>query len=298
MTRNGVATDLRLTVAGWALALALALVSVVAGAQRASPEARALLEAGRAHYAELEFLEAVESLHAALRAEPRDEAFRAEVLETLAFANLVLDREEAARAALRQLFALDPYYVVREPNGSPRIHRFVDSVRASLVPDAAIDPALSLRVELPRVARADRSVEIAVGAPPPVSRVDVVYRPDTTAIWSRVEAVATPEPGRFLVRLPPLEDATEVAIYVEARDAQGRLVARDAGPLAPRSLEVMSMGPSRRADEGAGVASEPWFWVVLGAVAVGAAVGIGVAVALSETSIPTGSLPPGVVRLP
>lgn len=274
------------------------LLAPVASAQRASGEARALLDAGRTQYAELEYGEAVESLTAALRLGGRDEAFRAEVLETLAFTYFVMEREDSARETLGQLFALDPYYVVREPSGSPRVSRFVESVRAAAVRDAAIDPEIAIRTELPRAARSDVSVEIAVTVPAPVTRVAVVYRTDTSASWQRVEAAPTAERARYVAVLPALGEASEVGLYVEGRDARGRLVARDAGPLAPRELEVTA--PGRRGEDtpGGDVTSEPWFWIVIGAVVIGAGVGIGVGVAVSDPGIPTGTLSPGVVQLP
>lgn len=279
-----------------ALLLSLGLAAPVSG-QRAEPRARALLDLGRTQYSELEYGEAIESLTAALRLGERDDAFRAEVLETLALTYFVMEREDSAREALRQLFALDPYYVVREPSGSPRVARFVETVRAGAVTDAAIDPSLGVRTELPRAARADVSVEIAVTVAAPVTRVAILYRTDTSASWQRVEAAPTAERGRYLGVLPALVEATEVDLYVEGRDARGRLVAREAGPLAPRTLSVSA--PDRpRGGGGGDIVSEPWFWIVVGVVVVGAGAGVGIGAALSETAIPMGSLEPGVVRLP
>ncbi len=279
------------------------LVALPAHAQRADAQARALLDAGRTQYAELEYGEAVESLTSALRlvdrgGGSRDEGFRAEVLETLAFTYFVMEREEAARETLGQLFQLDPYYVVREPSGSPRVSRFVESVRNGTVRDAAIDPEIAVRTELPRAARADVSVEVAITVASPVTRVALLYRTDTSASWQRVEAAPTAERARYVAVLPALGEASEVDLYVEGRDARGRVVARDAGPLAPRRLEVTA--PDRRGrDRGGGdVTSEPWFWIVIGAVVIGAGVGIGVGVAVSDPGIPTGTLTPGVVQLP
>lgn len=277
---------------------ALSCVSV-AHAQRADAQARALLDTGRTQYADLDYGEAVESLTAALRAGARDDAFRAEVLETLAFTYFVMQREQAAREALTQLFALDPYYVVREPSGSPRVAHFVETVRGTVVRDAAIDADATLRTELPPAARADVSVEVAITAPAPITRVAVVYRTDTTASWERVEAAPTAERARYVAVLPALGDASEVALYVEGRDARGRMVTRDAGPLSPRRLSVTAP-ERRRADGGQGgdLAAEPWLWIVIGAVVIGAGVGIGVGIAVSDPGIPSGSLPPGTVQLP
>jgi tetratricopeptide (TPR) repeat protein len=285
-----------LVLAPW-LALLLSLWGAPAHAQRASAEARALLDAGRTHYAELEYGEAATALNAALGAAQRDEAFRAEVLETLAFTYFVAEREDAARDALRQLFALDPYYVLREPSGSPRVARFVESVRATIVRDAAIDPALTLRSELPRAARSDRAVEIAVGASADVASIELVYRTDTSAAWQRVAGRRVGEPARFVLELPALAEAREVALYVEARDARRRVVARDAGPLAPVSLDVTS--PARAEGGGGGdVLAEPWLWIVVGVVVVGVGVGVGVGLALTSETVPAGTLPPGRIQLP
>ncbi|MBX7192578.1 MAG: hypothetical protein K1X94_10995 [Sandaracinaceae bacterium] len=288
---------MRLVALALALALWVASPPLEAHAQRADAQARSLLDQGRTQYADLDYGEAVDSLNEALRRGGGDDAFRAEVLETLAFTYFVMEREAAAREALSALFSLDPYYVVREPSGSPRVARFVESVRAASVRDAAIDPELTLRTELPRAARADVSVEIAISAPTPVTRVAVVFRTDISASWQRVEAAPTAERARYLAVLPALGEASEVSLYVEGRDARGRVVSRDAGPLAPRSLEVTA--PDRR-DQGQGgdLASEPWLWIVVGAVVVAAGVGLGVGVALADGGIPTGTLSPGVVQLP
>lgn len=275
-----------------------AVAPAVVHAQRADAQARALLDQGRTEYADLDYGEAVESLTGALRLGERDEAFRAEVLETLALTYFVMDREDSARDALGQLFSLDPYYVVREPSGSPRVARFVETVRSATVRDAAIDPSLSVRTELPRAARADVSVEIAITIPGPVTRVAVLYRTDTSASWQRVEAAPTAERARYLAVLPALADATEVDLYVEGRDARGRVVTRDGGPLAPRTLEVTAPDRPRGGEGGGDLASEPWLWILVGVVVVGAGVGIGVGVALSDPGIPTGTLNPGIVRLP
>jgi tetratricopeptide (TPR) repeat protein len=279
------------------LALAALVTPPRVEAQRAGEQARRLLDAGRAHYAELEYAEAVDALGEALRAAERDDAFRAEVLETLALTCFVMEREEAARDALRQLFALDPYYLVREPSGSPRVARFVEAVRGTLVRDAAIDPGVTVRSELPRQARADRAVEIAVVTASSVVSAEVVYRTDTSASWQRVQARGGDGEGRFVAELPALPEASEVSLYVEARDARRRVVARDAGPLAPIRLEVgtRTRGPERQE---ADLASEPWLWIVIGAVVVGAGVGIGVGVGLSSEGVPTGTLPPGRIELP
>ncbi|MCZ7680481.1 MAG: hypothetical protein M5U28_17635 [Sandaracinaceae bacterium] len=155
-----------------AIALALALVASGAAAQarpRAGAEAARLVDEGRRLYRELEFLGAIEVLERALAIPGLTPARRAEALEVLGAALVVLDRDEEARRAFERLFALDPYYEVREPSGSPKIARFVARVRAEVVPDAALDPEAEVELELPRAPRGPAlraaPARLAVGAP-------------------------------------------------------------------------------------------------------------------------------------
>lgn len=285
----------------WSLLLALSLLvapSLLAPAglhAQDSDQARALLEQGRAHYADLDYSEAATVLTRALALAEGDDALRAEVLEALALDYFVMDRERASREALLELFLLDPYYVVREPSGSPRVARFIESVRRTRVRDAAIDPSVRLSVELPSAARRDVGVELAIGAAAPIERVTVVLRTDVSASWERIEATRAAG-TRWVASLPSMRDASEVLLYIEGYDASSRLVMRDGGPLAPRVLPVS--GADRGGDPDADVVREPWLWILVGAVAIGAAVGIGVGVAASSAEVPSGTLSPGVIRLP
>ncbi len=278
------------------LALGAASSASPLAAQASSARARALLEEGRAHYGELEYGEAAASLTSALALAEHDDALRAEILEALALDYFVMDREDAARASLVELFTLDPYYVVREPSGSPRVARFVESVRRTRVEDAALDPDVRLRSELPSAARSDARAEIAITAGAPIARVRVWTRTDVSASWEGVEGRHVAG-SRWIASLPPLRDASEVLLWIEGRDERGRVVAREGSPLAPRALPIVGV---ERPTDGADVdvVREPWFWVLVGTVVVGVGVGVGVGVTLSDAAVPSGTLAPGVIRLP
>lgn len=277
-----------------ALVLLAALVSTRAHAQ--TEDAEALLERGRRLYADLEYQEAESALSRALATPGLPDAFRVQVLETLGFVQVVEDQEAAARSSFERLFAIDPYYVVREPSGSPRVTALVESVRARVVPDAAIDPDAEIRVELPAAARASAETEVRLSVRgDAITRLVLQVRGDhDVAFRAREVEVAG---GTIVARLPAFPDATELELYVEGRDARGRLVSREGSPLLPLRLPVR--GDAGGAGGGDDVLTSWWLWTIVGVVVVGAAVGIGVGVGTTgATAAPEGTLPPGRVVLP
>jgi hypothetical protein len=259
-------------------------------------DAQALLERGRRLYADLEYQEAESVLTRALATPGLPDSFRVQVLETLGFVQVVEDQEPAARSSFERLFAIDPYYVVREPSGSPRVTEIVESVRGRVVPDAAIDPDARIRVGLPNAARADAATEVRLAvSSPEIVRLVIQVRGDHDVAY-RAQDVAV-ESGSVVASLPPVADATELEIYVEGRDARGRLVTREGSPLLPLHLPVR--GESSGGSGGGSVLEEWWLWTIIGVVVVGAAVGVGLGVGLSGTTeAPMGTLPPGRVVLP
>jgi hypothetical protein len=256
---------------------------------------------GRAAYESLDYEGAVVALEAALDVRSISPAERAQALETLAFALAVLDRERDAERRLGELFALDPYYVVREPTGSPRVQALVDRVRRREVPDAALTDDLDVRLELPRRGQADAGVAVRVrvgGA----HRMDVAtvrlrFRSETDADWSELDAALVDASDRerdFDALVPPRGEAGRLELYAEARDARGRLLARSGGPLEPAYLDIEA-APTGGGED---IASSWWLWTLVGVVVVGAGVGIGAGVAASSGGVGDGTLPPGRVVLP
>lgn len=277
------------------LSLALVLLVFTPPARAQTEDAQHLLEEGRRLYADLEYQDAEQTLTRALSIEGLPDAFRIELLETLGFVEVVLERESAARQAFERLFAIDPYFVVREPSGSPRVASLVESVRARVVSDAAIDPEVELRVDLPRAARRDGATEVRISvSSPAVTSVVLEVRGEHDVAFQPLDGAGTG--GQFVVSIPAMADSEELELYVEGRDARGRLVTRSGSPLAPLHLPVT--GPAGGGGGGS-IAEEWWLWTIIGVVVVGAAVGIGVGVGVSgEAQAPAGTLPPGRVIIP
>lgn len=271
-------------------------------------DAEARIADGRQRYADLDYEGAAEVLEGALDLASLPPAAEARALETLGFSYVVLERLRDARRAFERLFAIDPYYDVREPTGSPRVEEFVEDVRREVAPDAALDSDVDVRVELPRGARAGATVTVRVrtngGS---VRSVALLVRSATDGDWTRVDARRMEGGFEADVTLgTSTEDDGDLELYAEARDGRGRLLARAASPLAPLHLDVRpatdAPGPSEPGGEN--LAEAWWLWTIVGVAVVGIGVGVGVGVATSSSSgpsvvrAPDGTLPPFRVELP
>lgn len=259
-------------------------------------EARVALEEGRRRYADLDFDAAVDALRRALATPGLLEAERLEALEYLGCAYVVLERNDSARGAFEEMLRLDPYRVLREPTGSPRIRSFVTRLRARLVPDAAIDERVRVRVRLPRRVRVSQAVRVRVDVlgPRAVASAAVVWR---LGDGDYRTAALRGTGRRFDGRLPPASSTDDLELYVVARDAEGRVVARGGEPALPLQVSVVAgsaTGPS--AEPTPSVLSRWWFWAAAAGV-VASSVLVAVLVSGGEPA-PNGTLSPGRVEIP
>ncbi|GAB5541456.1 MAG: hypothetical protein RLO52_09785 [Sandaracinaceae bacterium] len=275
-----------------ALVTAALLVGPTAVAAAQDAEIGRLIEEGRARYRELEYLDAIDVLRRALASETATDAQRAEALEVLGATYVILDRDREARETFEELFAIDPYHPVREPTGSPKIARFVARVRAELVPDAALDPDVQLRAELPRAGRVgeDLPLRFRVSPPAAIRRVRLFWRGAEGQAWTGLDAAPEGD-ATFTLTLPARPRSDQLELYALGRDESERVVARAGSPLAPLALPVTL-------EESGSVLTEWWLWTAIGG-GVALAIVLGVALGVSSgQSAPSGTLPPGRVELP
>lgn len=275
-----------------ALTLAAAVLLGAASGAAQDAEVAHLVEEGRAHYRELEYLDAIDVLRRALASETATDAQRAEALEVLGATYVILDRDREARETFEELFAIDPYHPVREPTGSPKIARFVARVRAELVPDAALDPEVTLRAELPRAGRVgeDLRVRLRVSSPGAIARVRLFVRGADAPAFVGLDAAPEGD-ALFLAVIPARPRSDELELYAMGRDDAERVVARAGSPLSPLVLPVSL-------PEDAPLVEQWWLWTAVGG-GIALAVVLGVALGVSSgQAAPSGTLPPGRVELP
>jgi tetratricopeptide (TPR) repeat protein len=226
-----------------------------------------LLAEGRRLYAQQEYDGAIRAMQRALDAPDDAPRHRVEAYETMGCAYVALSDDLAARRAFRALLVIDPYYVLREPSGSPKIRDVFEGARRELVHDAAIDPDLEVRVTLPESVRAGGAVAVRAVASSPVARMSLRTRRRGTRGFDRVAMAGAGRSFQAVLPLPDTRRPYGLELYVEARDARGDLVARGGSPLDPRSLRVEG-----RTERPRGGGISPWLWVGAGAVVVGAVV--------------------------
>lgn len=276
-------------------ALAASSSASSAAAQQPAEAQRALQEA-RQRYADLDFDGAVEAFRRALAAPGLSEAERLEALEYLGCAYVVLERPDGARAAFERMLRIDPYRVLREATGSPRIRSFVRRLRQRMVSDAALDESVVVRVRAPRRLRGGQrsTVRAEVGGPRELASAALVSRSSGGEYRSRPMRGG----GRhFEARLTAPEGPDELELYVIVRDSEGRVVARGGEPAAPVHVEIEpAPPPPLRPARSPDVLRQWWFWTAVAAAAASGVV-IGIVVGTGQ-SAPSGSLPPGRVEIP
>ncbi|MFO0684621.1 MAG: hypothetical protein U0234_21375 [Sandaracinus sp.] len=286
--------------------LALLCVIGVAPLAHAQTAADAELAAIREQVLYASYPEAIEQAQALLARRDLGASERNAGLELLATAQIANQEAEAARETLRLLYSRDPGFRLTDADASPPvISAFARAREAHPEPVRVTighsSPGTLAHRESPTI-----QVDLLDGADA-VEEVRLSYRHAGDAGYSRVVLDRRPN-GSFVARIPvvgPTDRAIDVAYYLTAVSPSGAELAHlgsDAQPLAlriPAEAADASAGPVAPLEPppsgGGDVASEPWFWILLGVVVVGAGVGIGFGVDAATRGPEPGTL--GVVTL-
>lgn len=270
---------------GFLWSLALLLAGAPAGA--VDREVDRLLADGRRLYSEMQYPAVVQAMRRALDVPGIGPVDQLEAYEYMGCAYVALQDETSARRAFRDLLVIDPYYVLREPSGSPKIREVFERARHEIAPDAALEPSLSLRISAPRRANAGEPAEVRAEPSGPVARMTLRTRVAGELPYARSPMTRSGRFFRGVVTLPERTRSYSLEFYLEARNGRGGLIARGASPLAPRSIDVR-VATVQTPNEWW---QSPWVWVGAGAVVVGSVV-LGVVLATSGDDDVCGTLAP------
>lgn len=273
------------------LLIVAAVLATTASAHADGREVDRLLADGRRLYSEMQYPAVIHAMRRALDVPGVTAVDRLEAYEYMGCAYVALRDDTAARRTFRELLVIDPYYVLREPSGSPKIREVFERARHEIAPDAALDPALVLQIQAPDHANAGGAAEVQVEPSGPVSRMTLRTRPAGTLSFDRVPMTRSGGGFRAMLSLPESERATVLEFYVEARNAQGGLVARGSSPLAPSTIDVRGVPPTHSSWW-----QSPWVWVGAGAVVVGTVV-TAIVIGSSGGGDACGDLEPCTVQL-
>ncbi len=221
-------------------------------------------------------------------------------LELVAIIHLALRDEVSARQALAELYARDPDFRLSDPDASPVVLSAVGRARAQARPitvTMAHDPPLLTRRRAPLI-----SVRLEEGANAVAEiRMHHRVRGSTTVetVVMRIGQEATAE-GRLPVSTDPA--AYRAEYWLEAVAPSGYVLARRGSEAQPvgidipiETVEVRVETRTEVVETQADIASEAWFWVLVGLVVVGGA-GAGVGIAFATQGPQDGTL--GTLQLP
>jgi len=221
-------------------------------------------------------------------------------LELVAIIHLALRDEVSARQALAQLYARDPDFRLSDPDASPVVLSAVGRARAQARPvtvTMAHDPPLLTRRRAPLI-----SVRLEEGADA-VAEIRMHHRvrgsTNVETVVMRIGQQATAE-GRLPVSTDPA--AYRAEYWLEAVAPSGYVLARRGSAAQPvgidipiETVEVRVETRTEVVETQADIASEAWFWVLVGLVVVGGA-GAGVGIAFATQGPQDGTL--GTLQLP
>lgn len=228
-------------------------------------------------------------------------------LELLAVAQIADQQADAAHATLALLYARDPGFRLTDADASPPVVSAFARAREAHPAPIRVTLGHSSPGTLPHRESPTIRVDLLDGADA-VDEVRLAYRHAGDPGFSRV-VLARHTDGSYVARIPVVgatDQAMDVAYYLTAVSPSGAELAHlgsEAQPLALRipadaaGAVVSTRDPFADAPpaRGADVTSEPWFWILLGVVAVGAGIGIGFGVDAAGHGPAPGTL--GVVTL-
>lgn len=231
-------------------------------------------------------------------------ADRNTVLELLATAQIANRDTTAARETLTTLYARDPGHRLTDPDASPPVVSAFARAR-----EAAPTPVtVGIDHTSPGTLATRESPVITVrltGAADAVSEVRLAYHHSGEPGYTRVVLNRRAD-GSWSGRIPVVgstEAAIDVVYYLTAVAPSGTQLTARGSEAEPLSLRIpadvrapsLAVVPDEAPPGGGDIASEPWFWVLMGVVVVGAGVGIGVGVAIGGQGPDPGTL--GIVTL-
>lgn len=276
---------------GSLVALVLLLSSARAGA--VDREVERLLADGRRLYSEIQYPAVIQAMRRALDVPGVSAVDQLEAYEYMGCAYVALQDETSARRSFRALLVIDPYYVLREPSGSPKIREVFEAARHEIAPDAALEPSLTLAISAPRRASAGEPAEVRVEPSGPVARMTLRTRVGGELRFARAPMTQSGRFFRGVLTLPERTRRYALEFYVEARNGRGGLIARGASPLAPRTIDVRG---AAAVESPTSWWQSPWVWIGGGAVVLGSVVAA-ILLATGGDDDVCGTLPPCRVQL-
>jgi hypothetical protein len=291
----------------WSAVLVLSC-SLVAGTARAqSVPVDAEIAAIREQVLYASYPDAIAQAQALLARTDLTAAQRNTGLELLGVAQIADQQPDAARATLALLYSRDPGFRLTDADASPPVVSAFARAREAHPAAVRVTLGHSSPGTLPHRESPTIRVDLLDGADA-VDEVRLAYRHAGDPGYSRV-VLARHADGSFVGRIPVVgaaDQAMDEAYYLSAVSPSGSELAHLGSEAQPLALRIpgetggapqVSFDPATDAPpaRGGDVTGEPWFWILLGVVVVGAGVGVGFGVDAATHGPQPGTL--GVITL-
>jgi hypothetical protein len=263
-----------------------ALAPGVAAAQTAKSGVVPLIQRAAELFDDQQYEESIQTLSAALLRPGSSTKEKIEIYRLLAYNYITLKRNDEADAAVRGLYVVDETFTLPK-NESPRFKDFFEATRKKWeaegkpgkVADAGTVAAAETPVKIVHTSPAQvapgTAIKLGGTLDDPKSRargVQLFYRAGSTGKFVIVAATYTL--GKFNAQIPGKDVKPPLMeYYLEAVDNAGLPVSSRGDAAAP--LRIVVPEPQKSS-----IFTSPAFWVPVGVVVVGVAVGVPVGLAL------------------
>jgi hypothetical protein len=271
-----------------------ALAPTAAHAQAQKSGVTSLIQRGAELFDDQQYEESIQTLSAALMRPGSSVKEKTEIYRLLAYNYITLKRNEEADAAVRGLYVIDESYTLASTE-SPRFREFFQKTKQKWVEegkpgktpaeagtsDVVAEPPIKVAHTSPAQAERDTTIKLSGTIDDPKGRVrgvQLAYR--TGAKGKYVVVAATYTLGKFNAQIPGKDVKPPLMeYYLSAVDNAGLPLASRGDAAAP--LRIVVPEPPKSS-----VFTSPAFWVPVGVVVVGAAVGVPLAFTLLNQQQP------------
>lgn len=265
-----------------------ALAPAAAHAQAQKSGVTPLIQRGAELFDDQQYEESIQTLSAALLRPGSSVKEKTEIYRLLAYNYITLKRAEEADAAVRGLYVIDENFALPSTE-SPRFREFfqktkqkwLDEGKPGKTPaeagtsDVTAEPPVKVTHSSPAQAEPDSTIKLSGSIDDPKSRVrgvQLAYRSGAKGKFVIVPATYTL--GKFNAQIPGKDVKPPlVEYYLSAVDSAGLPLASRGDAASP--LRVVVPEPQKSS-----VLTSAAFWVPVGVVVVGVAVGVPVALTL------------------
>ncbi len=245
-----------------------------AGYLARKPAAAALVDRGLELYYSGRYRKALKIFKKAFNTGKLGGARRIAALQYQAFCHVALGETDAARTTFRSLLETKPDF--RLPAGTaPKIVRLFEQVQAAMAPPPP-EPRLQHRPPAEPLAAGSVELQARLQDAPAGARLELRYRHDPRSPYNRLPMrPAGGDRHQAQVPAPVAPGSQALEYYLVLRDTSGEALLAEGSAGQPFRLTYAPPPTGADGSEDEGISVHWWIWPVVGAVALGSGLALG-----------------------